>query len=101
MPGELGNFAVAGHRMPSVFWDLDRLRPGDPIIVETRTRTFTYLVTEQRVVAPTAVDVVAPVPGHAGAEPRDRWLTLTTCNPKWDNYQRLVVHAILDSVAPR
>ena len=22
-------------------------------------------------------------------------MTLTTCNPKWDNYQRLVVHARL------
>ena len=24
-------------------------------------------------------------------------LTLTTCNPKWDNYQRMVVHAKLVS----
>ncbi len=23
-------------------------------------------------------------------------LTLTTCNPKWDNYQRLIVHAQLE-----
>jgi sortase A len=40
--------------------------------------------------------VVAPVPFHPGDQPVDQWLTLTTCNPKWDNYQRLVVHAILD-----
>ena len=27
-------------------------------------------------------------------------LTLTTCNPKWDNYQRMVVHAKLVSTTP-
>src|SRR5262245_55993151 len=26
MPGHLGNFSVAGHREPGMFWDLDRLR---------------------------------------------------------------------------
>jgi len=28
-------------------------------------------------------------------------LTLTTCNPKWDNYQRLILHAKLDHSMPR
>ena len=27
--------------------------------------------------------------------PKRRLLTLTTCNPKFDNYQRLIVHAKL------
>jgi sortase A len=96
MPGEVGNFAVAGHRTPGIFWDMDQVKPKDLIIVETRTATFTYRVTGQVVVAPTAVEVIAPVPFHPDEPPVDRWLTLTTCNPKWDNYQRLVVHAILD-----
>jgi sortase A len=96
MPGEVGNFAVAGHRTPGIFWDLDQIGSGDIITVETRAAVFTYRVTEQVIVAPTAVEVVAPVPFHPDEAPVDRWLTLTTCNPKWDNYQRLVVHAILD-----
>jgi sortase A len=95
MPGEVGNFAVAGHRIPSVFWDLDKLGPGDLITVQTRAALYTYRVTELRVVSPTALEVVAPVPGHPDQAPTDRWLTLTTCNPKWNNYQRLVVHAVL------
>ena len=52
-----------------------------------------YRVTSLEVVLPTAIDVVAPVPGHPGATPTEAMLTLTTCNPKWDNYQRLIMHA--------
>jgi LPXTG-site transpeptidase (sortase) family protein len=96
LPGELGNFSVAGHRIPAIFWDLDKLRPGDEIVVETQQDTFTYHVTGTEIVAPTAVSVVAPVPGHPGDAPTERMLTLTTCNPKWDNYQRLIVHAVME-----
>jgi sortase A len=28
-------------------------------------------------------------------------ITLTTCNPKWDNYQRLIVHGVLDPTETR
>jgi sortase A len=101
MPGEIGNFSVAGHRISAIFWDLDRLRPGDPVVVETRSTWYIYRVTQSRVVVPTAVEVVAPVPGEPGVTPTDAMLTLTTCNPKWDNYQRLVVHAKLDRATPR
>jgi sortase A len=96
LPGDLGNFSVAGHRIPAIFWDLDELRPGDEIVVQTRQDSFTYHVTGTEIVAPTAVSVVAPVPGHPGEKPTERMLTLTTCNPKWDNYQRLIVHAVLE-----
>ena len=47
------------------------------------------------VVLPTQVEVVAPVPGEPGVRPTKAMLTLTTCNPKFDNYQRLIVHAEL------
>jgi len=95
MPGEIGNFSVAGHRNPATFWDLDLVHEGDLIIVETRDTWYTYRVTRNHIVLPTAVEVVAPVPGEPGAEPTKAMLTLTTCNPKWDNYERLVVHAEL------
>jgi sortase A len=101
MPGELGNFAVAGHRSPAIFWNLDRIHKDDLIVVETRTTVYTYKVTEQAIVAPTALEVVAPVPWHPGERPKHAWLTLTTCNPKWDNYERLVIHAVLDHSEPR
>lgn len=100
-PGQVGNFAVAGHRSPAVFWDLDRMRRDDVIVVETRTAFFVYLVTQNIIVSPTSVEVVAPVPGKPGAKPTIPMLTITTCNPKWDNYQRLVVHATFDHSQPR
>jgi sortase A len=101
MPGEIGNFAVAGHRNPATFWDLDRVHPGDLIVVETRDTWYTYRVYDNHIVLPTAVEVVAPVPGQPGAEPDRAVLTLTTCNPKWDNYERLIVHAELVDQQPQ
>lgn len=97
-PGDLGNVAIAGHRMPSVFWNLDRLRPADPIVAETRTGWYVYRVVRLRVVRPTQVEVVARDPGHPGRRPSRRLMTLTTCNPKFENYQRLVVQAELSRV---
>ncbi|MGH3716796.1 MAG: class E sortase [Micromonosporaceae bacterium] len=93
MPGKVGNFAMAGHRMKRVFWDLDKMQPGDKIYVEDRTNFYEYVVTETKIVLPNSVEVVAPVPGEPGAKPKDAMLTITTCNPKWDNYERLIVHA--------
>ncbi len=100
LPGEVGNFAVAGHREPGMFWDLDRVQAGDTLIVETRSYWYLYRVFQNQIVAPKAVEVVAPVPNRPGQRPIDRDLTLTTCNPKWDDLQRLVVHAALVSVQP-
>lgn len=95
MPGEVGNFAVAGHRNPATFWDLDKVHPGDAIVVETQQSWYTYRVTDNHIVTPDRVDVVAPVPGEPGVDPSQAMLTLTTCHPKWDNYERLIVHAEL------
>ncbi|HEX6500964.1 MAG TPA: class E sortase [Micromonosporaceae bacterium] len=100
MPGQKGNFSVAGHRIPAIFWDLDRLRSGDIIGVETGTGWYVYQVVQTEIVSPHAVEVVAPVPDRPGVRPDQAMLTLTTCNPKWDNYQRLVVHAKLVEQRP-
>jgi LPXTG-site transpeptidase (sortase) family protein len=100
-PGQIGNFSVAGHRSPAIFWDLDRMRPGDPIVLETKTSYYIYRVTENKIVLPSAVEVVAPVPGRPGATATEAMLTITTCNPKWDNYERLIVHAKMDRRQPR
>jgi sortase A len=96
MPGQVGNFSVAGHRTRAIFWRLDEVHKGDWIVVETKQTWFVYQVTSTEIVKPTAVQVVAPVPGKPGVKPKDAMLTLTTCNPKFNNYQRLIVHAKLD-----
>jgi sortase A len=94
MPGQTGNFSVAGHRSPAIFWDLDLVQKDDMVIVETQTTWYVYQVTQSLIVPPTAVEVVGPDP--PGEEPGKPYLTITTCNPKWDNYERLIVHAKLD-----
>ncbi|MDM4721631.1 class E sortase [Micromonospora sp. WMMA1363] len=96
-PGKVGNFAVAGHRNRATFWRLDELDAGDVVVVEDRDNWYVYRVTRSHVVKPTQVEVVAPVPGKPGARPTTAMLTLTTCNPKFDNYERLIIHATLTS----
>jgi sortase A len=100
-PGEIGNFAVAGHRIKKIFWRLDELESGDVIGVETRDSWYVYRVYNLEIVKPSAVQVVAPVPNQPGARPTKAVLTLTTCNPKYNNYQRLIVHAELAATAKR
>ena len=100
-PGQIGNFSVAGHRSPAIFWDLDKMRVGDAIVLETRTSYYIYRVTANKIVKPSAVEVVAPVPGDPGATATEPMLTITTCNPKWDNYERLIVHAKMERRQPR
>ncbi len=101
MPGKVGNFSVAGHRIRKIFWRLDELKPGDVIGVETRGNWYTYKVSSSEVVKPTAVQVVAPVPDQPGRKATKAMLTLTTCNPKFNNYERLIVHAELVETAKR
>jgi len=113
MPGEQGNFAVAGHRVGrgSPFLELDELRPGDPIVVETADGWYVYRVlgdpatgsfdggpvAGRQIVSPSDVSVISPTPGGApDAPPTGAYLTLTTCHPEYSARQRLIVHAVLD-----
>jgi sortase (surface protein transpeptidase) len=115
MPGEQGNFAVAGHRVGrgSPFLDLDRMQPGDPIVVETASHWFVYRVLGdaatgsvdgdpsgipgRQIVRPSDVEVISPTPGGAGVDPATgAYLTLTTCHPKYSAQQRLIIHARLE-----
>lgn len=110
LPGEVGNFAMAGHRVGkgSPFLNLDRLEPGDAIIIETSQTWYVYRMLAEsgaddaegipgrEIVDPGAIDVVDPVPGAPGAEPTRSLLTLTTCHPKFSASQRMIIHAELD-----
>jgi sortase A len=112
MPGQIGNFAVAGHRTTYLhpFYDINELKVGDPIVLETRTMWFTYRVQDipgttarhLEVVAPTDVSVAYPVPDqpNPNAVPTQRVLTFTSCNPRYSAAQRIVIHALLASAQP-
>ncbi len=92
LPGEVGNFALAAHRAThnEPFRDIDRLRDGDKVYVQTETSWYTYVLDKDKIVKPTDVWVIDPVPGKAGAEPSEKLLTLTTCNPRWASYERWI-----------
>ena len=92
MPGQVGNFAVAAHRATNgeLFADIDQLRKGDLVAVETSDYWYVYRLDRDRIVEPTAVDVVLPVPGRPGGVPTAKLLTLTTCNPRWASYERWI-----------
>ena len=84
-PGQDGRVIVSGHRTTfgAPFFDLDKLKPGDEIITQTKWGDFTYEVTETRIVQP---DSLAIAIQSDAAE-----IVLTTCNPKYSAAQRLIV----------
>lgn len=96
-PGEVGNLALAGHRVTygRPFNRIAELRAGDRVEVRTRAGTYVYLVRSHEVVSPDESSVIAPVPGRPGARPTQRWLTLTSCHPEYSAAERYVVHALL------
>ncbi|MFD5912775.1 class E sortase [Streptomyces massasporeus] len=101
LPGEPGNFAVAGHRTGwgQPFNKLPELKKGDTIDVEWKRTTYTYRVTHSKVVEPSDVGVLLPVPGKPGARPDKARITLITCTDRgWDGtyVHRFVVWGELD-----
>lgn len=72
LPGQLGNFVVAGHR-DSFFRGLRSVQTGDKILVRTRNGVFSYHVRTLSVVNPTDAEAVQPTV--------DRVCTLVTCFP--------------------
>lgn len=103
MPGEIGNFAVAGHRTTygKPFNKVAELKAGDLIIVETRESYFVYEVYEDLIVAPTQTEVVAPVPGRRlGEQPTEALMTMTSCHPMFSSRQRWVTHSRLIQTIP-
>lgn len=102
-PGEVGNFALAGHRTTwgAPFAPIAELVAGDAVVVETATQFHVYRVDRTDVVLPQQVEVVAPVPDRPGQEPTQAWLTMTSCHPMFSARQRYVVHARLEQSTPR
>ncbi len=90
-PGRDGNLVLSGHNdvYGEIFRYLDRLSPGDQVIVYTQQRQFTYVVDRTVLVEPTAVEVMAPTSSPTA--------TLISCYPYLVNNQRIVVFARLQN----
>lgn len=131
MPGEKGNFAVAGHRVGkgAPFNDLGNLRTCDAIVVETQTQWITYRVlptdgttpdclspeqqtklsteyagvTGRTITTPGDIGVISPVPETdvPAGEASEALITLTTCHPQFSNAERMIIHAMETSVEPK
>lgn len=100
--GGPGNAVIAGHVVTlhegNVFRDLYRVDYGDTVTVETDAASFTYVVSDLKLVLPSDVAVMEPT-----ADPR---LTLITCGGDFDQRtrtfdRRLVVTAELVSGTPK
>ena len=104
LPGQVGNFAVAGHRATNgePFRDLNEVKVGDKIVVETQDMWFVYVVDKTFKVLPTGVWVIDPVPGRpSGTKPTQKLVTLTTCDPRWGHTRRLIVSGHLVNQQPK
>ncbi len=112
-PGEPGNFAVAAHRVThgEPLRDMPSLQPGDEVVVETRDRVYTYVLTtggDDLVVPFTETWVVDPLPRNpAGGgvqpdqTPGQRLITLTTCSELFHTDDRMIAFGVLSSDEPR
>ena len=95
-PGEQGNTIIIGHRFQYLppdtrtFFNLDKIKLGDKILIKQNNNSFTYTVVQTKIVKPNDTRVLAKTPDYR--------LTLITCTPLWTSKQRLVVIAKLDRV---
>lgn len=103
MPGEPGNFAIAGHRLAygAPMQRIHELKLGDEIIVETSAGWYTYSYRSSEYLPPAAIDAVAPVPHHPEATPDESIITLQSCNPYWSTAERIMAYGTLEKFTPR
>ena len=90
-PGEDGNIVLSGHNdvYGEIFRYLDRLNPGDRVILFTSRRQYIYIITGTQMVEPTKVEVMAPT--------MDARVTLISCHPYLVDIHRIVVSAVLQN----
>lgn len=92
-PGDKGNVVLSAHNdiFGEIFRDLDRLQPGDQVILYTSQRSYTYLITSSKTVEPTEVSAMASTNYPT--------VTLISCYPYLVDNQRIVVTARLQTRA--
>lgn len=101
-PGQIGNFAVAGHRVThgQPFARLMELNAGDTVVVETRDAIYTYVLDEpprRLTVQDSDTWVIDPVPGQPDAKPSQALITLTTCQDLFRSPDRSIGFGHLES----
>ncbi|MDQ1069273.1 class E sortase [Streptomyces canus] len=99
-----GNFALAGHRNThgEPFRYINKLSPGDAIVVETQDDYFVYKMTSTLpVTAPSNTSVIDPIPRGSGFSTAGRYITLTTCTPEFTSKYRLIVWGKMVEERPR
>ncbi len=89
LPGEYGNTVIAGHRVTHTrpFRNMDQLKDGDEIIVNTDTGSHVYKVTGRDIVYPEDIWIVDQKPGFT--------ITLFACHPPGSAAQRYVIYGEL------
>ncbi len=87
---DTGRVGIAGHRTTYLhpFFNLGNVRNGDTITIRTEYGTFDYRVNRDPFVVPEAGS------GFVLDQTAQPTLVLTTCNPKYSSYERLIVTAI-------
>ena len=90
-PGQSGNVILSAHNdvYGELFRYLDKLQPGDQVIVYTQQRQYVYVVDRTALVEPTAVEVMASTGSPT--------VTLISCYPYLVDKQRIVVFARLQN----
>ena len=90
-PGQNGNVVLSAHNdaYGELFRNLDKLVPGDQVILYTQQRQYVYVVDRTIIVEPTAVEVMASTGSPT--------VTLISCYPYLVNKQRIVVFARLQN----
>jgi sortase A len=99
-----GNFSVAGHRNThgEPFRYINRLVPGDPIVVETQDAYYTYeMHSILPQTPPSNISVIQPVPQGSGFSKPGRYITLTTCTPEFTSTYRMIVWGKMVEERPR
>ncbi|MDI9892476.1 class E sortase [Microbacterium sp. IEGM 1404] len=103
MPGQQGNFAIAGHRGShgAPFADLPSLRIGDAVVVETPDGWYTYRFRNLEYVRPDGVEVLLPTPQQPEVQATDKLITMTTCSPRYGSAERAIAYGVFESFTPR
>jgi sortase A len=103
LPGEKGNFALAGHRATygEPFANIDQLKQDDEVIIQTADNWYVYRLIMDELVEPDETWVLEENPGgivnKTGIE---AMITLTTCHPRWGSTQRWIWWGVLTEVRP-
>jgi sortase A len=90
-PGQNGNVILSAHNdvYGELFRYLDKLAPGDQVILYTQQRQYVYVVDRTAIVEPTAVEVMASTGSPT--------VTLISCYPYLVDKKRIVVFARLQN----